>query len=439
MARLLLVAVLALSSLGCVGVAPPARLRPSGVAMELWKDPAGHDLAFPDYAARVASILVEHRWRIPGERDTRKHRRLIAPREWPLPERCGGRGIGVLLLHGLGDTPFIMADLGEFFAGLSNRCLLVRSILLPGHGTAPGDLLGVRYEQWGEAVRYGIRSFPDGIDGLYLVGFSTGAALALHEALAPATTESARRIRALVLLSPAIRPTNPLAHGEVVPRVLETLSQWSGIEEWLRVRPDRDYAKYESFPTNAGYQVYRLDEALAATSPRAVPVPMFMALSREDATVEAATTMDFFRTRADAASRLLLYARDPEDPGIRAWRGDARVAVLPSPEPERRILDFAHISLPVRPDNAHYGERGDYVDCLHYESPGDAEAAAKFCRCALPTMRPSSCGTVSSAVSVVYGEVSRENLERGILRRLTYNPLFQDLLRRLADFLTRNP
>jgi esterase/lipase len=434
--RLLALVTLALSCVACSAAPAGPRFRPSGVALELWKDGAGHDVAFDRYVTGVTEAIERHRWEIPDEPNGNEHRRLIAPREWPVPPRCDGKAEGVLLLHGLSDSPFLMRDLGDFFAAL-DRCLLVRSMLLPGHGTAPGDLVAVRYEDWEAAARYGLRSFPDGIRNLYIVGFSTGGAVAIREALATAGTEPGRRIKALILLSPAIRPTGTLARLKVTPRLFGALSRWTGLERWMDVHADRDYAKYESFPTNAAYQIYRLDEALAGASPREVPVPMFMALSREDTTVDAAETVEFFRTRANARSRLLLYARDPDDPTVRRWRSDERVDVVASSLPERGVADFAHVSLPVSPRNPHYGERGDYVNCLHYEVPDDAEAAAKLCQCVLPAMRAPSCReiAVQNRPRVLYGENSAKNLRDGIVRRLTYNPLFDDLLRRIERFL----
>lgn len=435
-ARLLALALLGLSCVACSAAPAGPRFRPTGVAFDLWKDEAGRDVAFERYATVVARAIEQHRWAIPDEPNGQDHRRLIAPRQWPLPARCDGKAEGVLLLHGLSDSPFLMADLGDFFAAL-DRCLLVRSLLLPGHATAPGDLVTVRYEDWQAAARYGLRSFPDTIGKLYVVGFSTGGAVAIRETLAAAGTEASGRIKALILLSPAIRPTGRLAHLKIAPRLLGALSRWTGIEQWMDVHADRDYAKYESFPTNAGYQIYRLDEALASASPREVPVPMFMALSREDTTVDAADTVTLFLTRAGVKSRLVLYARDPDDPTVRRWGSDERVDVIASSLPERGVLDFAHVSIPVSPRNPHYGEHGDYANCLHYEVPDDAEAAMKLCRCVLPAMRAPGCGetAVRDGARVLYGENSAQNLKAGIVRRLTYNPLFDDLLRRIERFI----
>src|SRR5207244_8187901 len=100
-------------------------------------------------------------------------------------------------------------------------------------------------------------------------------------------------IKALILLSPAIRPTGWLAHRKLAPYVIGGFSRLTGLERWLDVHRDQDYAKYESFPTNAAYQIYRLDQAIGRAH-STVPVPMFMALSREDTTVSAADTVAFF-------------------------------------------------------------------------------------------------------------------------------------------------
>ncbi len=73
----------------------------------------------------------------------------------PDPERCprtadGRHERAVLLIHGLGGQPYAMRALAERFAA---ACYLARAILLPGHGTVPGDLLEVGYEDWVEATR----------------------------------------------------------------------------------------------------------------------------------------------------------------------------------------------------------------------------------------------------------------------------------------------
>jgi len=89
--------------------------------------------------------------------------------------------IGFLLIHGLSDSPYTLRSIGRSLAQ-AYPCAVVRSVLLPGHGTVPGDLLEVDRRQWLEAMEYGVDSFRGGVDALYLVGYSSGAALSVHYA-----------------------------------------------------------------------------------------------------------------------------------------------------------------------------------------------------------------------------------------------------------------
>jgi hypothetical protein len=63
----------------------------------------------------------------------------LLPERRRCPRGADGRHAkAALLLHDLGGTPYAMRDLGR---ALVEHCYLVRAILLPGHGTVPGDLL----------------------------------------------------------------------------------------------------------------------------------------------------------------------------------------------------------------------------------------------------------------------------------------------------------
>ena len=56
---------------------------------------------------------------------------------------------GILLTHGLSDSPYFMHHVARFFQAEGFR---VMAVLLPGHGTRPGDLLEVRWQEWARAV-----------------------------------------------------------------------------------------------------------------------------------------------------------------------------------------------------------------------------------------------------------------------------------------------
>ena len=67
----------------------------------------------------------------------------LVPERGRCPRGADGRHArAALLLHDLGGTPYEMRDIARAFAA---DCYLVRAVLLPGHGTVPGDLLEIDY------------------------------------------------------------------------------------------------------------------------------------------------------------------------------------------------------------------------------------------------------------------------------------------------------
>ena len=172
----------------------------------------------------------------------------------------------VLLLHGLTDSPYAMRPLAE---RLRARGLLVVSLRLPGHGTAPAALVDAEWQDWAAAVRLAARDLAGRIGPqgkLYMAGYSTGAALAVEYALARLQGEDLPPVEKLILLSPAIgvSPAAALAVWQA------RMAVWLGVPKlaWVDVLPEYDPYKYSSFPVNAADQIYagtriiarRLDE-----------------------------------------------------------------------------------------------------------------------------------------------------------------------------------
>ncbi|MEJ2507412.1 MAG: alpha/beta hydrolase [Ignavibacteriaceae bacterium] len=112
--------------------------------------------------------------------------------------KSNNRKKGILLVHGFMDTPFAMRDIGKFF---SFKNILVRSILLPGHGTTPEHLLNIRLEEWLAKVKYGIENLEKDVDDVYLLGLSAGGALAFYYGLNPGIL----KISGIAAISPSIK------------------------------------------------------------------------------------------------------------------------------------------------------------------------------------------------------------------------------------------
>lgn len=316
---------------------------------------------------------------------------------------------GVLLLHGLTDSPYFMRPLGEYFQKLGFR---VMAPLLPGHGTRPGDLLESTWQEWMRAVENGVRQLSAEADEIYLAGFSAGAALAVRHCLLQGG------VRGLFLFSPAIAISSRARWAN-----LHKLLSWLLPERrWLDIRPDEDWYKYESFPKNAAWQMYDLLRDLRTRLAQTqLQIPVFAAASAEDATVETAATRAFMAHIDNPHSKLVYYTPHPE-----ARLADVppeRVVLVSSVVPEQHIIGFSHLSLLIPPDDPHYGRAGDYLNCLHYYPQDPSRYAA--CK--------------RNAPGILQGEVTPDNLRDGLMRRLTYNPRFDELMAAMRTFIQELP
>jgi len=375
-----------------------ARHRPSGFNSRFEGSPP----EFAEYIARCRDMLFKAHSAL----GTAKIDKVVdgnAPFELqPLAGFAPGRKKacrrGVLLVHGLTDSPYFMRYLAGFFQQNGFRVL---SVLLPGHGTQPGDLLDIRWQEWAKAVAYGTDRLAEGAGDIYLAGYSAGASLSVYQSLCD------ERVRGLFLFSPALR-VSPLAAYSNLHKLYSWLYPPG---KWLTIKPDLDIYKYESFPKNAAAQMYALTREIEARShSHGTGIPVFAAASEDDMTASTAATIEFVAQARDPSSKLVLYTANPDKP-IRGIP-DEKLERVSSVVPGQNIIGFAHTSILIPADDPHYGMQGDYSNCLHYY-PEDME---KYSAC------------MSRSGQILQGEITEKNLQAGLLRRLTYNPNF-DLLK----------
>ena len=62
---------------------------------------------------------------------------------------------GIVFSHGLTDSVYQLHHLSRHFQA---QCFYVMTVLLPGHGTRPGDMLDMRWEDWVAATDFVVRS-----------------------------------------------------------------------------------------------------------------------------------------------------------------------------------------------------------------------------------------------------------------------------------------
>ena len=315
---------------------------------------------------------------------------------------------GVLLLHGLSDSPYSVRALAK---SLHDHGAWVLALRVPGHGTAPAGLTDITWQDFAGAARIAAEHVAKQVgDGqpFYMVGYSNGAALAVQYSLAVLAGESLPLPHGLLLLSPAIGITRAAALAVWQAR----LANVTGLDKlaWSSILPEYDPFKYNSFPVNAGEQMYQLTLDIASRTARlnqgsgVKGFPRVLAFqSLVDATVIPAALVDrLLRQLAPEGHELVLFDVNriaEAAPFLRAGRERLREqlladstlpftftlvtnvdernrAVMARQKPPhsmafedtpldlawpKGIYSLAHVALPFPPDDPLYG----------YAAPGD--------------------------------------------------------------------
>lgn len=366
-----------------------------------------------------------------GEEDKRAINRyhrgsLSDPERWPTnwnrsyelaPDPSAGNAtVGVLLIHGLTDSPYSLRVFGE---RLHEQGAHVVGLRVPGHGTVPSALTRTTWQDMSAAVTLAIRHLSEQIPDrpIYVVGYSNGGALAVHYALTTMEEAGLPRLDGLVLISPEIgvSPMAGLAIWQArIGRVL-------GLEKlaWNSVLPEYDPFKYGSFPVNAGNLAYELTTVnremvkRLSQSDKLKDFPSVLAFqSAFDATVSASALVRDLFVHLPANNHELvvfdinrtheieyLLSRDPApeirkvcdladrafvfsvltnaDPGtgdvvVRTWKPgqDAPTELATSLAWPKDLYSLSHVSLPFAAEDPLYG--GDQAG----ESPGIRLGAA---------------------------------------------------------------
>jgi esterase/lipase len=374
------------------------RLQTSGVNSDFTFDVSR---TFEEYVKHSRNIIASGRINF-GEENKEQ---IIA---WNSPfilnsdqNKCQKSNKGILLIHGLSDSPFTTRDLANH---LNENCFTVYSIHLVGHGTRPGDLREVSYKDWVKQVEYGVKELSKKTDEIYLAGYSTGSILAMNYILSNPSVE----IEALIGLSPAFN----LKKFAWLASVVKYFKKYNHIYD------DQDLVKYESFAMNATEQIYLLtkefDKNLKKNNLILQNTKIFMAMSYEDQTIDAQKTLKTIlgNTNPDKRHIILYHQNDlPEDIASEKNLYPVKSSIL-----EEKILNLSHVSLPNNAQNIWYGENAKYRNCMHYYQEKEYDICKK-------------------SREIFRGEVTEENLNKGILTRISYNPFMDKLLADLDQFL----
>jgi alpha-beta hydrolase superfamily lysophospholipase len=257
---------------------------------------------------------------------------------------------GVLLLHGLTDSPYSLHNIAELF---KKEGFWVTGLRLPSHGTVPSALLDVKWEDWSAVVRIGAKHVADRIGPnrpFVIVGYSTGATLAIDYSFSAINDPELKIPEGLILLSPAIgvAPVAALAKWQ------SCLSKVPGFGKlaWTAIEKEFDPFKYNSFTVNAGDQVYRLTNYVVTSLDEATKqngldsFPKVMAFqSAVDATVRVDPVINrFLDSLGSAANELILFDVNRKSGAVEIFKSGTASIVRQILEGEKKTFDVTVVT-----------------------------------------------------------------------------------------------
>lgn len=248
---------------------------------------------------------------------------------------------GILLIHGLLDSPFVMRDIAKVF---QERGYWVYAILLPGHGTAPHDLLTVTDQDWMNEVAYGMQALTKVCSQVSIAGYSTGAALALYYA----HTHTRETLEKIYCFSPACKIKSRVVF---LTGMISKLGRFIPSLRFIKILEEDDCVKYKTTAFNAAWQVYKLSQK---TKGLKIPQALFLAISEQDETVSFEAALALFNRQANPANKMLVFSN-------RHYPSEKNISVIRSDILEKHILCLSHHGTIISPDNPQYGEHGLYT------------------------------------------------------------------------------
>ncbi len=161
---------------------------------------------------------------------------------------------GVLLIHGLMAAPEEVREWADF---LYSQGYTVYAPRLAGHGTSAVDLARRCYGNWVDSVNRGHAILKTCCEQIVVAGFSTGAGLALHQAITKPEAFAA-----------VISISAPLKFKSISSSFAERLDQWNSLLRTLGItylrrdfvanHPDNPHINYSRCPVHSIVQVKAL-------------------------------------------------------------------------------------------------------------------------------------------------------------------------------------
>ena len=247
----------------------------------------------------------------------------------------------ILLVHGLGDSPYTFSDLAY---SLQAQGFYVQTLLLPGHGSKPEDLMLPTYQDWQAFVDHYANLLKQDFDNVWLGGFSTGGNLVTIHAIEHGD------INGLMLFSPGFQSKTPK---------LERLAPLAALFFDGYEAEEKNIARYTSAPLKGAIaysdSAVKLRALLQQTT---VTIPTLIAISEADSVVDPfAVKALYLNSFNNAANQLIWYGESTFD-NESINSSSMKINAL-------KVSTGSHMSPLFSPRNPYYGMKGEHLMCMN--------------------------------------------------------------------------
>ena len=359
---------------------------------------------------------------------------------------------GILLLHGLSDSPYSLRSLAET---LHEQGYYVLALRMPGHGTIPSGLVHTSWQDMAAAVKLAAKHVHKQLEpdsDFHIIGYSMGAAQAVNYSLDAILNKSLPAANSMVLISPAIGVSAAAALAIWQSR----LSAIPGLEKlaWNSIGPEYDPYKFNSFAVNAGDLMYQLTLAISskldalASEGKTTEFPKTQAfISVVDATVSIAAVKNHLLDRIkNDGNEVILFDINRTNyivPFLKQNEQDKIAAFMAQPDPGFRKTLLTNVSSESLKIHEETRERDNSLryEALDLSWPAEVYSLSHV---ALPFpetdplygAKPGGQGLHIGLVSP-RGELGILSVPAKNLMRLRYNPFYPYLQQRVLSFLSQ--
>jgi len=179
----------------------------------------------------------------------------------------------VLLLHGFTSHPIL--TMGPLPEVLKQAGYTIAQPTLPGHGSKPQDLRGVKWEDW---YKVALQAYQSLSEPRAIVGLSMGGLLA-------AKLAAEQKPAALVALVPFLQPVNKTAY--LAPYIHWVMPWAKGTNSVQDAERRKNSPNYPNFPTIALVELLKLQGQIPALLPKVTAPALVLQAAYDTTSAEA--------------------------------------------------------------------------------------------------------------------------------------------------------